>query len=92
MRGIIYKYAVPIDEDFFELCLPKGAEILSVQTQGNKPCIWALVDPGQSKEQRSFCLVGTGHPIIDDREFRFVGTFQIDDDTIVGHVFEIIKD
>jgi hypothetical protein len=35
--------------------LPKGAEILTAQGQhGRNVCIWALIDPEQPDEQRSF--------------------------------------
>lgn len=34
------------------LKMPIGAEILSVQTQFDKPCLWALVEPNAEKEDR----------------------------------------
>ena len=33
------------NKGMFGLDMPKGAEILTVQTQEGIPCIWALVDP-----------------------------------------------
>lgn len=42
------------------ILMPVGAEILSVQTQRNTACIWALVDPTAEKEKRKFIIVGTG--------------------------------
>ena len=59
---IIYKYPVILEERF-ELDIPEGAEILSVQMQRGKPKLWALVDPDINKVKREFLIIGTGNPI-----------------------------
>ena len=67
--------------------MPKGAEILTVQTQNEKPCIWALVNPDAEKEERAFVIYGTGHyfQLID---YKYIGTFQLNEGRLVFHVFE----
>ena len=39
----IYKYQL-IVTDRQDVQLPEGAEILTIQTQVDTPCLWALVD------------------------------------------------
>lgn len=40
MTKKIYKYQVPM-LDKFSIDMPEGAELLTVQMQGETPCIWA---------------------------------------------------
>lgn len=68
--------------------LPAGFQILTVQTQNNVPCLWAIVDADKSqKEVVHLNIYGTGH-LMPDEPGRYVGTFQIDDGMFVFHVFE----
>ncbi len=85
----IYKYNVTL-EDTFELKLPKGAQVLSVQEQYGDPVMWAVIDTEAPKEKRTFRLVGTGHPIDPELNLAFIGTFQLDHGDFVGHLFEIL--
>lgn len=71
--------------------MPKGAEILCVQTQYGKPCLWALVNP--EEKEKVFRIIetcGTGHDIHELRfDFRkYIGTYQLHDGKLVFHVFE----
>ena len=68
--------------------VPTGAIALSVQTQNNDPCIWALVNPSNPKENRAIEIFGTGNPIRQG-ERSFIGTFQLSNG-LVFHVFENI--
>lgn len=87
MNNTIYKY--PLDtKDTNILELPKGAQILTVQTQNNIPCIWALVnDKETEKESRFINTFGTGHPI-DSSPRKYIGTYQLHNGALVFHVFE----
>ena len=70
--------------------MPKGAEILAVQTQDGRPCIWAIVDPDAPVELRTFEMCGTGHKmkeLAEDETRVYIGTVQID--RYVWHYFEI---
>jgi len=72
--------------------MPKGAKILSLQTQDDTPYIWALVDPDVEKEKRIFSINGTGHPLIYfTAEDNYIGTYQLPYRGLVWHVFEIIQ-
>jgi hypothetical protein len=94
---VIWKFST-IDNGFdekFSIYMPKGAEILTVQTdeKNNHPTIWALVDPEQENEQRFFELFGTGHEIHGDMgvERKYIGTYQYQKGAFVGHIFERIN-
>jgi hypothetical protein len=89
----IWKYEIPM-LDYFELEIPAGAKILSVQVQGTddllllgKVFIWALVDPDALRTKRLFRLARTGHQIMDDGNF--IGTFQLYNGKLVYHLFDI---
>jgi len=85
----VFKYTIPI-EDTFELKMPQGAEILTVQEQYDEPHIWALCDPDAPEEKRVFRLAGTGHPIRYDMgvDYKYIGTFQLHRGGFIGHLFE----
>ena len=86
----VYKYPVLLEE-YFDLDLPEGAQILSVQTQCDKPFLWALVDPDAPVKAIDFIMVGTGHPLKEDPAHLFHhGTFQIHDGALVFHLFEVL--
>lgn len=81
----------PIDpSDVIEVDMPEGAHVLTVQTQGDQVCMWALVNPDRPTERRFFRMAGTGHPI--DEELGaliWIGTFQLHGGRLVFHLFEL---
>ena len=66
---------------------PRGATILSVQTQAGVPTVWALVDPAAPLEAIPVAIYGTGHDLPDDPG-RFIGTFQLHGGALVLHAFQ----
>lgn len=91
MKRTIWKYELNgNDRQVFNM--PRGAEILTVQVQAGKPCIWALGDPNVGLKGRLIELVGTGHQIINDNgdERKYIGTYQLSGGALVVHVFEIV--
>lgn len=91
----VYKYVFQI-EDEVQLMMPRGAEVLHVDSQsGVTPCIWARVDPEADLEQRRFRLVGTGHDLPDTvrpdgyPRLMHVGSFQLAGGALVFHLFEV---
>lgn len=89
MKAVL-KYPVKVtDEQFIEM--PKGAEILTVQTQFGKPQMWALVDKDEErKEMRAIAIVGTGHEHEDSfwEGMAYICTFQMLEGGLIWHVFE----
>jgi len=65
--------------------MPSGAKVLSVQIQNGIAQLWALVDPGNTEETRTFNTFGTGWEI-DEYLGSFIGTYQLPG--LVFHVFE----
>lgn len=90
MKKLLCRF--PFDTtDNFTLKMPEGAEILSVQTQDEQPCLWALVDPNAKKENRMFCVYGVGREVNMDDTLEFIGTYQLQgiSGTLVFHIFEV---
>jgi hypothetical protein len=75
--------------DILNISMPEGAEILSVQTQYEQPCMWALVDPGAKKVTRKFQIFGTGHPVNDPETKKFIATYQEEGGALIFHIFEV---
>jgi hypothetical protein len=75
----------------FTVDMPRGAHVLTVQMQHERPMMWALVDPTEPVQKRRFVLVGTGHPVVNAEWMRYVGTFQVREGQLVFHLFERVK-
>lgn len=89
MEKTIWKFKLETKDNNI-IQMPKGAKILTVEAQYEKPCMWALVDPNQETETRHFEVFGTGHAIrYDARNIRkYIGTYQLNGGSLVFHVFE----
>jgi hypothetical protein len=86
MNDTIWKFPLRVtDEQAVDM--PIGAEILSVQTQHDIPCIWALVNPKIKSRPRVFNIFGTGHEVPAEK-LKFVGSFQVADEDGAFHLFE----
>lgn len=95
MKLSIWKFPLDV-EDYQKVLMPVNSRILSVQTQNNKPVLWAICDTEtEEKEYREFEVFGTGHPFYEGvhfgKEQRFVGTFQLHGGVFVGHLFELVE-
>lgn len=77
----------PLESSTPDLFIPDGGEVLSVQVQDGKPCIWALVDDSKSEMRRRFKMYGTGKNLEDPVNEEYVGTFQLNG--FVFHLFEV---
>lgn len=86
----VYKFPLETT-DLQSVEMPIGAEILTIQTQNERACIWALVDVEQPLEKRHFEMFGTGHPVPANAERKYIGTFQMSGGRLVFHCFELFK-
>lgn len=101
MNRAVWKFSV--FPDGFVINMPKGARILSVDTQPGAidpvaqrvwgtdahPRLWALVNPFAPKVERRFACVGTGNPLPEDIDsFVFIGTIQMHGGRLVLHLFD----
>ena len=82
--GTIWKFELKPMSGVLEM--PKGAHVLSVQTQRGTPCLWAFVDPESPTVPHSVRIHGTGWPLSENID-EYVGTFQVEGETLVFHVF-----
>ncbi len=91
MKKQIWKFA--INTNSFTIKMPKGSEILTMQTQNETPCIWALVNPENVKELRHFEIYATGQDIHYDmaNEHKYINTFQSNSGSLVFHLFERVN-
>ncbi len=85
---VIWKFPVPVRAEPTMVAMPIGARILSVQTQREEICIWALVDPDEDREERRFLVVATGQTF-DPTGMDYLGTVQINGGIRIFHVWEI---
>ena len=69
--------------------MPAGAKLLDVQMQRGVCCIWAMCEPRAPSEPRHIAIYGTGEPVPDEPG-EYVATFQMVDEALVFHVFELM--
>lgn len=97
----IWKYALDAD-NLQTVKMPVGAKILTAQTQmveglrrpQRRVQLWVLVDVGDGGlveyEDRVIAIYPTGEPLPDEPG-EYVSTFQIDNGSLVFHVFDVTK-
>lgn len=68
----------------FTIPMPTGARIMTLAVQDGQVALWALVDPVQTPEKRTFEIFGTGWEI--DGRLTYIGTWQ--EPPFVWHLFE----
>ena len=87
MRAI-WKFLLPITpetaRDGWTLSMPWDAHVVSCQTQGGVPALWAVVETTNPPTRRRFVFVGTGHEL---PVGQFIGTVQ-ECNGLVWHIFE----
>jgi hypothetical protein len=87
MTRVVYKY--PLGGPKCSILLPLGAQILTVAMQGENAFLWALVDIDEpEKEEWSFEVFGTGHPVSKTAGDHFGTLFN---GPFVWHVFGGVK-
>lgn len=91
MSQRIYKYSLRVT-DIQEIELPIDAKILSIQTQREEPCLWALVETENKNQVRVIEIIGTGNPIeeVTDSTREFIATFQMRGGEVIFHAFELV--
>ena len=87
----IWKFPLEIT-DIQHVKMPKGAKILSVHNQGQspgeRPMLWAMVNPEAEPEEREIHIAGTGH-MRDLYDLTYIGSAV--GPIFVWHVFENVK-
>ena len=85
----IYKFRLNGENGRTKLLLPKNATLLTVQMQGDSPCLWVLLETAEKEVERDFKIFGTGFDMdeLNDQPFSYIGTVQEND--FVWHIFEV---
>lgn len=78
----IWKFPLKITNEQL-INVPAGSKLLTVQMQGDVPCLWALVDPNTETSLCTIQTFGTGHPA--ENAGTYLSTYQVD--SLVFHVF-----
>ena len=87
---VIWKF--PLFEYRSVIEVPRGATVLTLQTQGANGCLWFDVPDHEAPfERRSFRIFGTGQPFPDDFIGKYIGTHQVANGALVWHVYEEIR-
>ena len=81
----IFKYKITGE---YSILMPKGAQILTAQLQGEDICIWAQCDPGEELAPRRVILYGTGWEMEEGVNHSYISTVR--QGPFVWHVFEVI--
>lgn len=53
------------------------------------PAMWFIVDPEAPRETRRFAVIPTGSYVCSPDTEKYIGTFQVENETLVFHVFEV---
>ena len=86
MQSVIWKFPVKPE---MSLSLPRGAQILTVQSQHGTPQMWVQIDTEAPprEETRHFVAFGTGDRF-DSAGLTYIGTFQVESGMLVFHLYE----
>lgn len=83
MTMTIWKYEIDW-QDEVEIEMPKDAQILCVENQRERLCIWVLCDPNANTETRTFRICPTGEAI----SGTYIGSAIFQNGAYVWHLFE----
>lgn len=91
MSAIIYKYQMPVMEDFI-MNLPVGANIIRVADIEGMLYLWAIVNPDLPSEPRRFMAYKTGSPMTEDYGLEYIGFCAINVQMELGlYIFEVVE-
>jgi hypothetical protein len=82
----IFKYPLKVT-DVQTVEMHRNAQILTVQVQGETPCIWALVDTEEQMWRYEFKTYDTGG-FMGASHGSYVGTYQLAEGRLVYHIFK----
>lgn len=93
MKRVIWKYSWDPVMTEMNFDMPVNAKILHVDVQRGIPCIWAMVDPTVSSENRQFLLWGTGASLPGNETIHLehLGSFLMQEGRFVFHIFEVFE-
>lgn len=88
-KRAIHKYLLTLSEKETAQ-IPEGAKLLTVQLQGDRPVLWAMVNPDAPKVERLIRCYCTGTEIPEyEHIIKHLGTVQQHSGMVVYHFFEV---
>ncbi len=85
----VFKYGLQF-KNFQKIGMFKDAEILKVDLQRNKLCLWALIDTEKEMEQRIFIVIKSGEELPTNREnLHYLNSCFLFKENETNHVFEL---
>ena len=90
---VVHKFPVPLRGAMSSVGMPKEAKLLHFDAQGDELFVWALVDPDELMEYRTFFIAGTGHTLPEQNIHihEHVGSCMMRNGALVWHLFEVIS-
>jgi len=85
----IWKYQLAMTDNQI-IKMPKGAKILCAQIQNGIPQLWALVESDVPETDRYIEIYGTGHKVNGLNERDYISTIQMQEGSLIFHVFEYL--
>jgi hypothetical protein len=84
----IWKYPLETTDEQI-VTVPNGRiRVLTVQVQHDIPCLWIEVEAGPPLVKKLKILIyGTGHPIFESDELKYVGSYQLQEGALMFHVY-----
>jgi hypothetical protein len=79
-----------LSSGFTSIGMPIGANVVSAGEQNGQLVIWAIVDPENGEEPRTFVMLLTGERLVPRDRLAFIDTVQMDIGDVI-HVFEKLK-
>jgi hypothetical protein len=92
----VWKYSLNIEDYETEKAfqIPRGGIVRHVAAEGmpglRLVSFWVEVETDHDRDERKFVLIGTGHPIREDRVLQYHGT-AIFPPALVLHVYEELQ-
>lgn len=89
MTKTIWKFQLHAHNKVQSINVPADSTLLSVHSQFNKLCLWAICpSPFEITEARTIALYTTGEPLPENCSV-YLGTVLLDDGLFVLHAFDI---
>lgn len=83
----IWKFPLAMESKDQLIEMPRGAQVVNVDMQDGRVCLWAIVDEDMMEEPRIFVVSGTGWGVASYA--RYVGTAAQGGGGFVWHVWEV---
>lgn len=83
----VHKFWLAVTDDQIVM-MPRGSAVLTVQEQGGRLAMWAIVNTEAPHAAHRIAVVGTGNPMpVDLHRGNYIGSVQQHGGALVWHIF-----